>query len=285
MKNNCLDCSQSCTGLRCKKCANRITARTNSLRYNVDVSNLIVDCVNFTAIDTSGNRIPVKMKFSFKCVKCKHDYQASLIFERDKKYPWNCKSCAISCEWSDPEYRKVHVDELTKANSTPEARLRRSLLSKSNWKNDNIRQQMLTNRDRKLAAAKGKATRYANLLSGKSTYRVSHGKRVLVNGTYMRSTYEARFAVLLDSMGIEWKYEPKHFSVLKEKTYLPDFYIPNVDAYFEIKGWWRDDAKEKFDAFVNDYPHVKYAIVNKDVLESLERKEISLETCIIKERR
>ena len=284
-KNNCFDCLQKCTGIRCKKCANRVTARLNSLCHNIDVSTLIVDCEKFIAHDVFGCRAPAKMKFSFKCIKCKNPYQAAITFERNKKHPWNCKACSISLEWSDTNYRKIHIEELMKANSTPEAKLRRSILSKSNWSNVDIRQKMLTNRDRKLAAIKGKATRYANLLSGKSTYKVSHGKRVLIGDVYMRSTYETRFATLLNSLGIKWNYEPKHFSVLNEKTYLPDFYVPDVNAYFEIKGWWRDDAKEKFDAFVNEYPLLKYALVNKGVLESLERKEVSLEDCIVKERR
>lgn len=225
--------------------------------------------------------MPIKLKFSIACSRCGNSYLTSLLFERGKKHPWHCKACAISLEWTSSSYREKHVEELKKANSTPEAKARHSAQSKLNWANPTVRKAMM-NRDYVAAATKGKATRIANLLSGKTTYKVSHGKRVLVGEFWMRSSYEARFARFLDSIGVEWSYEPKHFSVLNDtKTYLPDFYVPTIDAFIEIKGWWRDDAKEKFDDFVASNPTLRYVLVDRGVLESLEKGEVSLETCIV----
>lgn len=281
----CVDCDVECSGTRCKRCANAFKNKAKSLRHNIDLTTLTIDRDSFTASDASGCRIPVKMKFSVPCLACGNAYVASLIFERSKKHPWHCKACAISLEWTSSSYREKHVEELKKANSLPSARERRSIQSKLNWRDPVIREAMMRNRDRNSAAAKGKATRIANLLSGKSSYRVTHGKRVLVGTIWMRSTYEARFANFLDTLDVEWSYEPKHFSVLNgAKTYLPDFYVPNIDAFIEIKGWWRDDAREKFDDFVRSYPLVRYALIDKHILESLERGEVSLEACVVPSR-
>lgn len=283
-KRKCIDCDTACTGNRCIRCANIHKNKMISLRHNVDLTTLTIDRDNFKACDINGVCVPIKMKFSIACSRCGSAYFASLVFERDKKHPWHCKACAISLEWESSSYREKHVEELKKANSTVEAKARVSVQSKLNWSNPSTREAMM-NRDHVAVAAKSLATKRANLLSGKTTYKVTHGKRVLVQETWMRSTYEARFARFLDNIGVEWSYEPKHFSVLNgTKTYLPDFYVPLVDAFIEVKGWWRDDAKEKFDDFVASNPSLRYALIDHQVLKSLEKGEVSLEACIVSSR-
>ena len=49
-----------------------------------------------------------------------------------------------------------------------------------------------------------------------------------------RSRLEARWAVFFDALGIDWEYEPEGFD-LDGVYYLPDFYIPSVDAWIEVK--------------------------------------------------
>lgn len=89
-------------------------------------------------------------------------------------------------------------------------------------------------------------------ISGKksSNYGKSvNWKLIKYKNIYMRSTWEANFAKWLDLSGIKWEYEPKAFELKingKDTTYTPDFYLPEFDCYIEIKGWWRNDAKEKF---------------------------------------
>ena len=51
-----------------------------------------------------------------------------------------------------------------------------------------------------------------------------------------RSTLEARFAVLLDSIGIRWLYESVKFSLNDTgRTYTPDFYLPSQGICVELK--------------------------------------------------
>jgi hypothetical protein len=63
-------------------------------------------------------------------------------------------------------------------------------------------------------------------------------------GYRMRSRLEARWAIVFDCLGLTWDYEPEGFD-LNGVWYLPDFHIPALDAYIEIKPinkWFYNDA-------------------------------------------
>ena len=65
-------------------------------------------------------------------------------------------------------------------------------------------------------------------------------------GITFRSRLEARWAIILDELGISWEYEPEaiiiegsHFpDPCNPETfgYLPDFYLPQYKAFMEVKG-------------------------------------------------
>ena len=54
-------------------------------------------------------------------------------------------------------------------------------------------------------------------------------------GYRFRSRLEARWAVYLDELGVEWKYEPEGYELDKAGRYLPDFYLPTSDSFIEVK--------------------------------------------------
>jgi len=56
----------------------------------------------------------------------------------------------------------------------------------------------------------------------------------LYNGYRFRSLLEARWAVFFDHCGLRYEYEPEGFD-LDGIWYLPDFYIPSLKQYFEVK--------------------------------------------------
>jgi len=75
-----------------------------------------------------------------------------------------------------------------------------------------------------------------------------------------------------------WKYEPQAFPItyeyngkVKNGTFRPDFKvnINGVDEYWEIKGFWRDDAKIKFDTFCKQYPKFHIRLLQKEDLLKL----------------
>jgi hypothetical protein len=55
-------------------------------------------------------------------------------------------------------------------------------------------------------------------------------------GFRFRSRTEARWAVFFESLGIEFQYEPEGYRLLNGSLYLPDFYLPHIHTYAEVKG-------------------------------------------------
>lgn len=64
------------------------------------------------------------------------------------------------------------------------------------------------------------------------------------NGFRFRSRLEARWAVFFDCIGIKYEYEPEGYE-FNESRYLPDFYLPEYNCYFEVKkgGLLQDDGR------------------------------------------
>lgn len=93
----------------------------------------------------------------------------------------------------------------------------------------------------------------------------------MYNGYRFRSRLEARFAVLMDALGISYEYELEGYRLPNGKMYLPDFYLPQFDYYVECKGYsdhWVDDVKKALNftvckktniMFVADIPFSKYS--------------------------
>lgn len=54
-------------------------------------------------------------------------------------------------------------------------------------------------------------------------------------GYLFRSRLEARYAVFLDGIGEEWQYEIQGYE-LESGRYLPDFFLPRLNCWLEIKG-------------------------------------------------
>jgi hypothetical protein len=55
-------------------------------------------------------------------------------------------------------------------------------------------------------------------------------------GVRFRSTLEADWAATLDSLGIVWQYEPEAVQLPSGTLYRPDFYLPEIATWLEVKG-------------------------------------------------
>jgi hypothetical protein len=62
---------------------------------------------------------------------------------------------------------------------------------------------------------------------------------------YYRSKSEAIFARWCNSNCIEWEYERYMFKFIDNKTYTPDFWLPEYSHFVEVKGRWGGSAKRK----------------------------------------
>lgn len=60
-----------------------------------------------------------------------------------------------------------------------------------------------------------------------------------------RSRLEARWAVYFDALGIAWHYEPEGFDLGSAGPYLPDFWLPQVRMYAEVKPAWPNATELK----------------------------------------
>lgn len=58
----------------------------------------------------------------------------------------------------------------------------------------------------------------------------------IYNGYRFRSRLEARWAVFFDALGIRYEYEPEGFDLGEAGWYLPDFWLPDQECWFEVKG-------------------------------------------------
>lgn len=56
------------------------------------------------------------------------------------------------------------------------------------------------------------------------------------SGVRFRSTLEADWACTLDRLSIRWQYEPGPVKLPSGELYLPDFYLPDVTTWLEVKG-------------------------------------------------
>ena len=80
----------------------------------------------------------------------------------------------------------------------------------------------------------------------------------------------------LDANKYDWDYEVDVFpvnyiynGVEKQGTYRPDFKIKSSNEYWEVKGYWRDDAKDKYDAFIEQHNGIKIKLIQKEDMISL----------------
>jgi hypothetical protein len=55
-------------------------------------------------------------------------------------------------------------------------------------------------------------------------------------GTDFRSALEADWAATLNRWGIAWQYEPETITLPSGAVYLPDFWLPSLGTWLEVKG-------------------------------------------------
>lgn len=64
----------------------------------------------------------------------------------------------------------------------------------------------------------------------------TNGHRPVYRGVPMRSMLEVRWAMALDMLGIVWQYEPRPVLLPSGRRYRPDFWLPELRTWLEVKG-------------------------------------------------
>lgn len=100
---------------------------------------------------------------------------------------------------------------------------------------------------------------------------------------YFRSAWEANIARILNYHNIEWKYEPKRFFFNEiidgVASYQPDFYLPTLDKWIEVKGWMDEKSKIRLKLFFEQYPeeYSKLFIIDEKFYNKIKINYCSLE--------
>lgn len=71
-------------------------------------------------------------------------------------------------------------------------------------------------------------------------------------GMEFRSKLEAKYARCFDKLGIKWVYEERNYMFDDGTCYAPDFYFPELDMFFEVKGIMDDKSKHKIICLRNE---------------------------------
>ena len=73
------------------------------------------------------------------------------------------------------------------------------------------------------------------------------------NGLVFRSKLEAQWAKFFDSVNCYWEYEPEGLWFLGDGTrYMPDFYLPCSNQFFEVKGLMTDKDMHKIQKMLDN---------------------------------
>ena len=78
------------------------------------------------------------------------------------------------------------------------------------------------------------------------------------HGIEFRSKLEARYATAFDKLGITWEYEGHGFAFDDGTWYCPDFYMPDIDTYFEVKGVFDGASVHKMQMLASEGEKVVY---------------------------
>lgn len=88
---------------------------------------------------------------------------------------------------------------------------------------------------------------------------------------YFYSRWEANMARLYKYLGISWQYAPAAFDI-GGHTYTPDFYLPETNAYVEVKNFWWRYSRIRDNKFRKRYPHIRLEVILKEEYLRLEKQ-------------
>ena len=96
-----------------------------------------------------------------------------------------------------------------------------------------------------------------------------------VSGIKVQGTWERDMALKMTELGIVWEKPHVGKDVIEYKIgdivkrYTPDFYLPDIGTYLEIKGHWWGNDKTKMDEVIKQRPEKKIVIIEKDVYKKI----------------
>lgn len=94
---------------------------------------------------------------------------------------------------------------------------------------------------------------------------ITPSKPVLFGGIVFRSTWEATRAAQLTEAGVPFEYEKHRLEYIKSDgsshQYIPDFWLPTLGLFEEVKGFFREKDKDKMRRALNNNPGVVLRVI------------------------
>lgn len=78
-----------------------------------------------------------------------------------------------------------------------------------------------------------------------------HCKWYEVDGKKVQGTWEKRVAERLCDLSIKW--ERVRLQYDGHRHYTPDFFLPELNLYIEVKGWWKSSDHRKMEAVLKEH--------------------------------
>lgn len=101
-------------------------------------------------------------------------------------------------------------------------------------------------------------------------YEVEHWKTLDI--LKCKGKWERNVVNYLNTNKVDFDWQVP-FNLSDGRTYIIDFYDRSRDHYVEIKGWWQDDAKVKYELLKQDYPSINVEVWS---LEELKGRNIPI---------
>lgn len=87
----------------------------------------------------------------------------------------------------------------------------------------------------------------------------------------MDSRWEVSTANYLQENNYAWRYSPSGFMLSDGRVYYPDFFTydldDKLDHLIEVKGYFREENKQKFEQFKSEYPEIHIELWQKTELK------------------
>lgn len=98
---------------------------------------------------------------------------------------------------------------------------------------------------------------------------VGRVKNIMYNGTKLKGTWELIVAKWLDANHIEWQYETSYFYYEwnGKRKYYPDFYLPKLNIYVEVKGYETERDRCKWKVVPN------LVIIKKEQIDKIKQNK------------
>lgn len=108
----------------------------------------------------------------------------------------------------------------------------------------------------------------------------SYQKRYEYNGNLYRSTYEVLVAKYLKDNNVRFEYESSicRHSENGINVYVVDFYLPDLQKWLEVKGYWSPKSITKCNSFVKKFGKESLLIIDFENIKNISLNKLFSET-------